>query len=313
MIIARQLRELNLEPSSTAPDVRHVSAASGMVMIGELLYVVADDELHLGVFDPATAAPGQRIRMIQGELPDSPRERKATKPDFEALVRLPAFEGHSFGALLALPSGSRPNRRSGVVWPLDPAGRLYGEPCRFDLTRFYLAMDESIQELNIEGAVVLGEQLVLLHRGGKKQSQSALIYFHLRELFLAINAVREISKPIVATEVRFLELGRIDGATLGFTDGAALPDGRIVFSAVAENTDDSYLDGPCLGAAIGILDPEGRVQMLQRLQPTEKIEGIHARPGRESLELLLVTDADDATVPAKLLTALISMPRPIAD
>lgn len=304
MITVRQLRELDVEPCGTVPGIRHVSAASGMAMIGKLLYVVADDELHLGVFDPTTSAPGRRIRLMPGELPDSPRERKAMKPDFEALVRLPAFEGYRFGALLALPSGSRPNRRTGVAWAIDADDRLVGEPRRFDLTRFYAKLEESITGLNIEGAVVLGKQLALLHRGGKMQPQSALAYLGLPELQAAISADGQVAETSTI-QVRFLDLGKIAGATLAFTDGAALPDGRIVFSAVAENTEDSYLDGPCVGAAIGILGPDGDVQLLERLEPVEKIEGIHVKPGTEPLEILLVTDADDAAVPAKLLSGLL--------
>ena len=307
MITVRQLRELDLEPCGTGPGVRYISAASGMAMIGDSLYVVADDELHLGVFDSTTVAPGRRIRLMPGELPDSPRERKAMKPDFEALVRLPAFEGYRFGALLALPSGSRPNRRTGVAWAIDVNDQLHGEPHQFDLTRFYAKLEESIPSFNIEGAVVVGEQLVLLHRGGKMQPQSALAYLSLPELQADIRADRRMAEtPII--QVRFLDLGQIAGATLAFTDGAALPDGRIVFSAVAENTDDSYLDGPCVGAAIGILGPDGDLQLLEHLEPVEKIEGIHVKPGTRPLELLLVTDADDPAVPAKLLSALIPTP-----
>src|SRR5271169_2423622 len=33
---------------------------------------------------------------------------------------------------------------------------------------------------------------------------------------------------------------------------AALPDGTMVFTAVAEDTDDNYNDGACAGAAVGI-------------------------------------------------------------
>ena len=34
-----------------------------------------------------------------------------------------------------------------------------------------------------------------------------------------------------------------------------------------------------------------------------KIEGVHARPDGDTIRLLLVTDADDADIPAQLLTA----------
>lgn len=72
---------------------------------------------------------------------------------------------------------------------------------------------------------------------------------------------------------------------------------------MAENTEDSYQDDPCLGAAIGIIGTDGRVEAMLRLEPTEKVEGIHATVEGNRIGLLLVTDADDASVLAKLLAA----------
>jgi hypothetical protein len=93
-------------------------------------------------------------------------------------------------------------------------------------------------------------------------------------------------------------LGELDGVTLGFTDGAALDDGRWLFSAVAENTTDSYNDGACLGTVIGLVERDGRVRRLAQLDGQWKVEGIAlAADGG----LLLVTDADDPQVAASLL------------
>ena len=233
----------------------------------------------------------------------TPAERKALKPDLEALVRLPSFPGYPPGALLALASGSRPNRRTGVVLELDESGRIAREPRPYDLTSLYSSLESRFPALNIEGAVVIGDELVLLQRGSKAQSESALISFPLPEIFRATNPETANLSPIAASRVQSFDLGAIEGALLSFTDGAALPDGRIVFSAVAENTEDSYLDGPCLGAAIGIIGTDGRVEIMFRLEPTEKVEGVHATVDGDRISLLLVTDADDANVPAKLLGA----------
>ena len=102
---------------------------------------------------------------------------------------------------------------------------------------------------------------------------------------------------------RIVDLGTIEGVPLGFTDGAALPDGRIVFSAVAEHTEGTYLDGPCIGAAIGIIGTDGQVEALYRLAQTHKVEGVHATIHGDLIHLLMVTDADDADVPGELLSA----------
>jgi hypothetical protein len=303
VLSTRFIRELTLASPQNGDSARHVSAASGMVVVGEFLYVVADDELHLCVFDNSGTGAGKLVRLFPGELPDASAERKALKPDLEALVRLPSFPGYPHGALLALASGSRPNRRTGAVVKLDESGLIAGEPCPCDLTPFYSSLESKFPALNIEGAMVVADELVLLQRGSKAQPESALISFPLCEIFRATNPETADVSQVTVSHVRFFDLGAIEGAPLSFTDGTALPDGRIVFSAVAENTEDNYLDGPCLGAAIGIIGTDGRVEAMFWLEPTEKIEGIHATVEDDRISLLLVTDADDATVPAKLLIA----------
>ena len=90
-----------------------------------------------------------------------------------------------------------------------------------------------------------------------------------------------------------------------FTDAAALPDGAMVFTAVAEDTDNAYTDGSCRGAAIGIADDDGRLTYLDRLHLAYKIEGVDARLDGNMVRLLLVTDADDANVAASLFSARI--------
>lgn len=301
MIRPRLIGPLMLAPLPEAEIARHLSAASGMVVAGNFLYVIADDELHLGVFDTRAQDGGRLVRMFSGELPDGPALRKAAKPDLEALVRLPSFEACTHGALLALPSGSRPNRRTGVVLALDADSRLLGTPFPLDLSPFYVPLEASFPALNIEGAVVLGPELVLLQRASRMHPGSALIYLSLDEVLRATSSTNSAaSEP---ARVHIVNLGTIEGVPLGFTDGAALPDGRIVFSAVAENAEDTYLDGPCIGAAIGIIGIDGRVETLYRLEPTQKIEGVHATIQGDLIRLLMVTDADDADVPGKLLSA----------
>ena len=97
-------------------------------------------------------------------------------------------------------------------------------------------------------------------------------------------------------------LGTFEGAPLSFTDGAALGGGAFAFTAVAEAADDSYADGACVAAAIGIIDGNDRMHSLWQLEPPLKVEGIDARLTDKALELMVVTDADDASVPAQLLT-----------
>jgi hypothetical protein len=311
MIELQQLRQLTFSLAQAAvPD--HLSAASGIVVAGQFLYVVADDELYLGVFDLAGQSNGVKTPLFPGDLPDEASARKAHKPDLEALVRLPHFPGYPAGALLALASGSRPNRQTGVLLGLDDSGALSGTPRCVDLSALYATLQHRFPALNIEGAAVCGDQLILLQRASGDHPENAVIGIGLADVLYALSATEEPQLPAMPVEILVVDLGRIAGVPLGFTDAAALPDGRLVFSAVAERVDDTYHDGPCIGAAIGILGAGRQVEMLDFLQPVRKIEGIDARVDGALVRLLLVSDADDRSSPGNLFSAALARAVPRA-
>ena len=113
MIHTQKIRELHLTHGTSESRSPFISAASGLVKVNNLLYVVADDEHHLGVFSVDHALPGELVRLFDGTLPDKFKKRKAQKPDLETLLLLPTFAGYAHGALLAMGSGSKPNRDTG--------------------------------------------------------------------------------------------------------------------------------------------------------------------------------------------------------
>jgi hypothetical protein len=302
-----KVREFDLSAPTSAGRPAYLSAASGLVRAGRFLYVVADDELHLGVFHSTEAKPGHLVRLFAGELPAAAKERKARKPDLEALTLLPSFAGYPHGALLALGSGSKRNRRMGALLALDAQGEAGGTPQVCDLSGMFAVPEDIFAALNIEGAVVIGDELCLLQRGNKRAVENAVIRFHLAALLDALGS----GLPIAATEsstpsaICAVALGEIKGIPLCFTDAAALPNGEFVFTAIAEDTEDNYNDGPCTGAAVGIADREGRLRCLYPLDRPHKIEGVDARVEGDVIRLLLVTDADDAAIPASLYSSTI--------
>jgi uncharacterized protein DUF6929 len=305
LISLAKVRELDLSAPTSTARTAHLSAASGLVRAGRFLYVVADDELHLGVFHATEAKAGHLIRLFPGELPAPANERKARKPDLEALALLPSFAGYPHGALLALGSGSKRKRRMGALLALDVQGEAGDTPQLCDLSGLFSVPEEIFAALNIEGAVVLGDELCLLQRGNKRTVENAVIRFHLPELLDALGAGLPIaaSASLIPSAICAVALGEINGIPLCFTDAAALPSGELAFSAIAEDTEDNYNDGPCKGAAIGIADRQGRLRCLYRLDRPHKIEGIDARVEGDVIRLLLVTDADDAAIPASLYSA----------
>lgn len=117
-------------------------------------------------------------------------------------------------------------------------------------------------------------------------------------------AIRRLTpSPMGCSAITRFALGAIDGMALSFTDGAALPGGDWLFSAAAEDTLDAYNDGRCAGSAIGLVDAGGTIRLLERLSLNCKVEGITASAAGDTIDLLLVTDADDRLQPALLLSA----------
>jgi hypothetical protein len=287
MVSLTKIRDLDLAAATGPGRPLHLSAASGLVCVGDRLYVVADDELHLGAFRTGSAAPGHLIRLFEGALPASKSKRKKHKPDLEALAWLPAQVGHPHGTLLALGSASLANRRVGALLSLDAQGDVMGAPRTLDFSALFVPLEERFAGLNIEGATANGNEFWLLQRGNKGDRQNAVIRYSLVAFLDALNSdeVGEI-EPIGFSD---FDLGEIDGIPLGFTDGAALPDGRLVFSAVA---------------AIGIVERD-EVRDLRPLDRPYKIEGVSARANDNGIDLLLVTDDDDPSIPAGLFWARI--------
>jgi len=302
MITLKKLRELDLAATGEAGMPRHLSAASGLACPGSAFYVVADDELHLGVFDSAGDAPGRLLRLFDGELLTEKKARKKQKPDLEAITQLPAFGDCPNGALLALGSGSKRNRCSGALLRLDARGVIDGGPRLLDVTPLFEELERHCPALNIEGAVVIGGELRLLQRANKKHPQNAIVRYPLSAILDAL-AIGAVIGAISPAAIDVVDLGAIDGIPLSFTDGASLPDGAMVFSAVAEDTEDTYNDGACLGAAIGVVAPDGAVRLLEPLDQCHKVEGVAARIDDNVVRLLLVTDADDPAIAANLFAA----------
>jgi hypothetical protein len=262
-----------------------VSAASGLVLRDGSFHVVADDENALFVF--GTDAGSRRIPLLPGELPLEHAARKAHKPDFEILVDVP---GHG---LLALGSGSRPTRERAVL--VDPRERT----AVIDTAPLCAALRGTFAELNLEGGVLLGDELILVQRGNRSDRRTALVGIAKRDLDHAL-ASRQFALRR-SPRIVDLDLGGHDGVPWTCTDLAVLADGDLLACAVLEDTADAYRDGPCLGSALVRIAPDGVPRWHRRLATASKIEGIAV----DGEFVWLVSDADDRAVPSQLLRAIL--------
>ncbi len=258
-----------------------LSAASGLVQQGDDLWVVADDALTLQRYDLAGVWQSE-VALLPGTLPAQAKARKKRKPDFEALLALPD------GALLALGSGSKEQRCRGC---LVYQGRVQV----IDLAPLYQALAGQFQELNIEGAVVFAEHLLLAQRGNGAGAENALVVLDLAQALADIAGGQLTGAGLLHSLP--VQLGEMQGVPLSLTDLCVNPTGQLYFSAAAEATDSSYLDGQCMGSVLGRFAADFSVEWVKPLEPVVKIEGLAFQAhGR----LLLVADADDPAQPAPL-------------
>jgi hypothetical protein len=252
-----------------------VGAASGLAVRDGVAHVIADDGERL-----------RRYRLDGLRLPDLPAAdgaaempiAKPFKPDFEALLDL------RDGRLIAFGSGSRPNRERATVF--DPQR---GSARPLDLTPLYARVRSELGATNIEGAARDGERWVLGQRG-IGGGASALVWLDAPPL-----ADGDRSLPAAALRATCaVPLPDLDGVPLALTDLASHPERGLHFLAAAEATDDPYEDAPCAGSVIGRFDAALRPQLIARLRPDLKAEGLAwwqpaGGPGR----WLIVADADD--------------------
>lgn len=267
-----------------------VAAASGLVLRGGELIVIADDELALSRYDRA-GAPRGRVPLFAGSLPAERQARKRSKPDLEALAELPD------GRLIAFGSGSAPARDRAALVSADLTHVI-----ELNLAPLYEALRRAFDRLNVEGACAVGGALVLLTRRTGRKGRNALVRLDLADLLAALDRGSRRFEPDLLVDVREIDLGMVAGTALGFTDAAAWREG-ILFSAAAEVTDDPVDDGACVGCEIGWIDPGGQLRHREPIAPCVKLEGIAVDESSGERRLFAVSDADDPATPALFFSA----------
>jgi len=302
----RRVRTLELEEPSSPGGTPHVAAASGVVRRAEYVYVIADDELDLAVFDASSDAPGRLVPALSGELPSDHEARSKAKPDLEALTSLPPFEGRPHGALLGLGSGSTTHRDRGFAWALAADGSLDGEPIELDLAPLYSLLRERLDALNVEGAAVMGDELWLLQRGNSEHGENVVVALSCAEVLESLGRDRTLAAEEFRRVLAF-DLGELHGAALTFSDASALGDELLVFTASAEDSSGTTRDGAILGSVVGTIGRDGEVHRLRTIDRKHKVEGVHGMLDTGVIAMTFVCDQDDPEAPSPLLSATMGL------
>jgi hypothetical protein len=262
----------------------------------ERLAVVSDDAHFLGLVDDTTgacaavtlpaAADGRRQF-------DVGRGNKRDKLDLESVF----VDGDR---LIALGSDSGLAVRRHAVVVDDGGVRVV------DLSRLYAALRQpelGRGALNLEGATVDGDELVLGNRGGDVGDDGQPTCDALARLPLA--ALRALlddpgGAPLPTVRWQPLALGAIDDVALRLTELEVWP-GGLLYAATAEDTDSAYDDGAVAGSALGVI-AGGHARWTPVLDEAgapllAKLEGLVQHGDR----IWASVDADDPDAASELL------------
>jgi hypothetical protein len=275
-----------------------VRAASAIAPYAGGWLVAQDDSTHAAWVRPGSV---QRLRLlppVEGLDEFSERDgSKHLKPDLEAACEV-RVDG--VPAVLLLGSGSSPRRmRCALVREDD-------QVVVTDLTPLYAVVAEAlgidVASLNVEGACRVGESLRLFQRGNLAAGlPSAGVDLDLHALVDAVVGRGEAA-AVRVLRVQGYDLGEAEGVGLAVTDAVALPGGRVLLSAAAEDTPNAVDDGPVVATALVLVDDE-RVLDATPLPEVDgrphKVEGLVVQEHLDDgLRLLAVVDGDDPDAPS---------------
>lgn len=295
-----------------------VLAASGLSTLGEYLFVVQDNANWIAVVHPDETVTGVPLPRGPGGIRvfSKDRDNAEEKADLEACV---VIEGQHGPELIAFGSGTGDSRcwilhvpgadRAASSEPAPPAGA----PVFLSGAAFYQQLGRkehfSGGNVNIEGAVALdNDRIILFQRGNVAPDEGepvdAIGEVSWRALKAHLERPEAVPPPDVQNVVRY-ELGELHGVRLTFSDAEDLGEGRLLFSASAENSS----SGEIVGSVLGLIERDGSARWTEIMDENgkpfqSKIEGLTFPPGDRS-RVRFVIDDDDETAPSEIYEAVL--------
>jgi hypothetical protein len=288
-----------------------VTAASAIAPLGDGWLIAQDDATFAAWRRDGRVTPVRVLPPVEGLDRFTEAEgTKRLKPDLE--VACPAgADGET--AVLLLGSGSSARRKRGVLVRLGD-GRPVVQGAG-DLAPLYERVAQRLglplDQLNLEGASRHGATVRWYNRGNLAAgTSSSSVEVPLRGLVDAVLG-RLDATSVPVERPRVYDLGQIEGVGLAVTDAVALPDGRELLSAAAEDSPNPRDDGPVVATALALVDG-ATVLEVAAIPATDgqvhKIEGLAIRDVRGAqARLLAVVDNDDAAAPSAELDLRVTL------
>lgn len=282
------------EPTVIVEEIRElqgVASASGIEETAAGIYVIGDNTPYIFLLDDEFQIRERYLLFPNNNLPDSLYE-KNVKPDLEALCKLD--DAGEVNWLFGSGSGY-PERD--ILVEFNTTRQT--ETIEYSLVDFYAGLREaaglSKNELNIEAAVVVENDLYLFNRGENMIFKLKVSQF---KKFLKDQGTFPIP------EISRYELPEIKGIKAGFSGATYFPDRKLfLITASVENTSNWINDGEVLGSFLGVLDLQDFSRKKESVwtllthkgQPLiKKVESITCvtTSAKDSVNLLMVTDSD---------------------
>lgn len=289
-VVVEEVRRLSFD------DGTPVTAASAIAPLGDGWLIAQDDATSAAWRRAGSVTAVRLLPPVEGHERFSERAgTKRLKPDLE--VACPT-EVDGVPAVLLLGSGSSDRRMRGVLVRLVdgvPVASAADLPVLYE--RVAERLGRSMDELNLEGASRHGDRLRWFSRGNLAAGvPSASVDVHLPALVAAVLG-HEDPASIPVEHRREYDLGEVEGVGLAVTDAVALPDGRVLLSAAAEDTPNAIDDGPVVATALALVDDEAVLAVApvpEAGSHVHKIEGLALRAVEgDVVHLLAVVDDDD--------------------
>ncbi len=278
-----------------------VRAASALAPLGGGWLVAQDDGTHGAWVRGDSVARLRLLPPVEGHDVFSEADgTKHLKPDLESSCGL-LLDSGAPGVLL-LGSGTTERRRRAVLVADLPEPQVASGP----LDALYLAIADALAvevgQLDIEGVARNGAVLRWFQRGNLAAGvPSASVDVDLAGVVEALLGRLDPAEVRIKNP-RTYDLGSVLGVGLSATDAVALPGGRVLLSAAAEDTPNAYDDGPVVGAALALLDGDAVVDLVGLPEVegvVQKVEGLGVvELLDDGARLLAVVDADDPTAPS---------------
>jgi hypothetical protein len=257
------------------------------------LLVIGDDATQILVID-------LQYNKVDSVLIDSSgvtRVAKSTKPDYEASA---IIQNNGHDELVVFGSGSTANRENILTASLPVANHS-----NFTITHapaFYDLLKQSLQlDLNIEGATIVKNTLVLANRAHVNQPQNSLVQFSVDVLH------GDSTQQPRITRIQLPATGKVVGVS-GLAYEATHD--MLWFTASTEETSDTQADGAIGDSYVGYIENATTALQSGDVKPTSfinlsevdsafkghKIEAIAIEHISNNEALLhLVADNDDGT------------------